>query len=184
MIQALEQLSQCDSNLCRAVRFVSEKTLRRANLSGQLGPKTPVAPHYQTGLPEWAYESHLFAIEEGELTKWTDNEQFPCIMKNLMSHVKGGYESRKVAKLSFDVRTSDEPFVLDFAHRANTLYERNSLIRLRNFLEGYYLGATKEWKYYIGSRVPYVEYRRDFILPEIAIPKPIPIDRFVVESIS
>jgi hypothetical protein len=188
MMTVNQQLSQLNSELmCRAVRYASLGSWEKAVSSKQLAPQTAIAPYHQLGLPDWAYKKHTFAIDREELKKWTENEQFPNILDILITYIKlkssrNPLKERKIVELSFDIRESDEPFVLDFACRADSIYE-GSFKKCRNFLQGYYFGATTEWKNYINSRVPYSKYKRDYDLPEVVIPNSLSSERIRAEGI-
>jgi hypothetical protein len=191
MTQVNEQLSQLSSEIMsRAIRYTTLPIWQDAVSLGQLIPQTPIAPDFQRGLPEWAYRKHIFAIDENELEKWTKNEQFPNLMNPLMRHVKfgNGLKERagircKVAELSFDIKESDDAHVLDCIHRIDFIYQRSAVKDFKEYIQGYFLGATEQWRKYVGSAVPFYQYERNYSLPEIVISKPISLDRIKLERI-
>ncbi|NIO44032.1 MAG: hypothetical protein GTN36_00560 [Candidatus Aenigmarchaeota archaeon] len=190
MIQVNEQLRQLNSELIgKAIHYITLENWEKSASSGRLVPHTSIAPEFMRGLPEWAYKKHIFAISLNELKKWEENKRFPDIMNKLMLYIRVKSPIRipgkkcEIAELSFDIKTSDESHVLDYACRANSLYENTLLKKCKEILQGHYFGPTKEWKNYIDSRIPFLDYKGDYSLPEIAFETPIDSDRIRIERV-
>ena len=127
-------------------------------------------------VPHEATRPAIFGLPEEKSQSWIQYQDCDNVFDYLMSCCaeKSDEEGRRsLVLLRVDLESEDDPFVVDYVHvrrlARDFSAETDSERKLRILAEG----NKRYWE----SRVPLAEYKRNFILPEIIVFKPIPQQR-------
>lgn len=169
-----------NGSLAEAVLYVGEsgKEYQSFSMGESISPYRPLVPPREikfakdakkgATLPPFAANKAIFALNGAEIDKWKNHEYFPdmwdVFLRSASGKNKGG-----VIGLHFDVFPQDEAYVLDWAPVEWDLTNYGSVL-------------PNTWLKYLHSRVPIADYKGNFELPEIVIPKPISRERVRLEE--
>lgn len=164
----------------KAYHYTTQSALSEISETKALRNVTdPFPKFYPQELPGAVY---AFLKEQPE--EWTKNKEFKHTWKRAVLHL---CKSPDIALLSFDVASTDNAYVMDWAHVERFWKKgRQPITReLINSIRGKKIAkdAKEAFKMYWDSRIPIQDYNNEHDLPEVAIFNPIEHERLKVEWI-
>lgn len=135
-----------------------------------------VSPWEAKHLPIEAYNGAIQALLEPEPQSWTENPEFSHMWKRLMYDIivkANEYtDNGTVLLLSFDVTPGDDAYVVEWAHRERHLRKENPTEEM----------SENSCRDYWESRVPILDYKGGYSVPEVVIWNPVEYERLGVEQ--
>ena len=126
--------------------------------------------------PDWPDSINIKSIKgllEPEPKSWKENPEFPDLWLRLMDIISMSHD--ELMLISCEILPEDDAYIIDRAHIERELQRE---VREGTSTEEFLALAFKK---YWGGRVPALEYRGGFELPQFAVLNPIEFDRLHVE---
>jgi len=122
-----------------------------------------------------AHDGVIEGLLEPEPKSWLENPKFPHLWNYLMHDI---CRENEVILLSFELTSKDDAYIVERAHIERELY-RESAGNGKSTKKSMNLACKKYWE----SRVPALEYDKEYQLPQLAIWTSIEFERLRVEWI-
>ena len=145
------------------------------DLQKELVPKNYLIHERMKGLPEKAYNPAIYAFLSPKPREWSKNLDFPWIWDLLQHHLKFNRNGSKKVLLRFNLTSDDDSYVVEHMY-----LEKNRIALMKGTCP--YEKHLADCKKFFESRVPILDYKGGFSLPEVIIFSPIDFDRLNIEK--
>jgi hypothetical protein len=127
-------------------------------------------------VPYEARSPAIFGFPEERPKSWVQYNDSTLLFDVLMkccAELPNGYRNSKIVLLRVDLQFEDKPLVVEYLHvrKIAKPYERALLLEEKEEL------MAEGMRDYWNSRVPLDEYDESYILPEVIVFNPIPLER-------